>query len=95
MVYGRGVYFARDFSYSASNTYAVPDANGEKYVYLTRVLTGEFTVGNQSYIVPPKKPVAAGGTTSYDSVVDNVAAPCIFVIFNDTQAYPEYLITFR
>lgn len=29
----------------------------------------------------------------YDSVTDDITKPSMFVIFNDTQAYPEYLIT--
>ena len=29
----------------------------------------------------------------YDSVTDNLTKPSMFVIFNDTQAFPEYLIT--
>ena len=28
--YGNGVYFATSASYSASNTYSVPDSNGNK-----------------------------------------------------------------
>ena len=31
---------------------------------------------------------------TYDSVVDNVADPNIYVIFLDYKCYPEYLITF-
>lgn len=93
VVYGRGVYFAQGFQYSGSNTYAVPDINGHKHVYQTRVLTGDFVVGNQTYIVPPPKP--GSSAVRYDSVVDNPAAPSIFVIFSDTQAYPEYLIIFK
>ena len=80
-------------TYSAANTYAVPDANGNKHVYLSRVLTGDFTVGNQTLIVPPAK--VTGTQTRYDSVVDNQVAPAVFVIFNDTQAYPEYLVIFK
>lgn len=95
VVYGRGVYFAVQFSLSASNTYAVPDASGNKHVYLSRVLTGEFTSGNQTYVVPPLKPGTTGASNRYDSVVDNPAAPGVFVIFSDTQAYPEYLIIFK
>jgi len=30
----------------------------------------------------------------YDCAVDDLKNPMEFVIFNDSQAYPEYLITF-
>lgn len=93
IVYGRGVYFAKDFFYSAHNTYSPPDANGYKHVYQCKVLTGEYAVGSQSMIVPPSKP---GSTIiKYDSTVDTATNPRVFVIFYDTQAYPEYLIYFR
>uniref|UniRef100_A0A8C4S0Q8 Poly [ADP-ribose] polymerase n=1 Tax=Erpetoichthys calabaricus TaxID=27687 RepID=A0A8C4S0Q8_ERPCA len=87
-VYGKGTYFAVDASYSAHNTYSVPNLQGNKHMYLSRVLTGVFTVGNASFIVPPSKN-AANPTDLYDSVVDNVQNPKVFVIFNDVQAYPE------
>ena len=38
-------------------------------------------------IVPPTKT----GNIKYDSVVDKVANPSIFVMFYDNQYYPEYL----
>ncbi|XP_043101598.1 protein mono-ADP-ribosyltransferase PARP15 [Puntigrus tetrazona] len=31
----------------------------------------------------------------YDSVVDNMQNPTMFVVFHDCQAYPDYLITFK
>uniref|UniRef100_A0A4W5P1N3 Poly [ADP-ribose] polymerase n=1 Tax=Hucho hucho TaxID=62062 RepID=A0A4W5P1N3_9TELE len=92
-MYGNGTYFAVSASYSASNTYSRPDPQGQKYIYLCRVLTGDFTTGRQGMIVPPAK-----NTTSaqlYDSVTDNLSGPSMFIVFNDIQAYPEYLITFR
>lgn len=92
-MYGNGTYFAVSATYSASNTYSRPDPQGQKYIFLCRVLTGEFTTGRQGMIVPPAK-----NTTSaqlYDSVTDNLSRPSMFVVFNDIQAYPEYLITFR
>ena len=92
MVYGNGVYFAKDASYSARPTYSPPDANGHKYIYLARVLSGEFTTGNSSMIVPPYKDPARH--IFYDSVVDNIKNPQIFVIFHDALVYPEYLIVF-
>uniref|UniRef100_A0A8C8SNN8 Poly [ADP-ribose] polymerase n=1 Tax=Pelusios castaneus TaxID=367368 RepID=A0A8C8SNN8_9SAUR len=91
---GNGTYFAVQASYSAQDTYSRPDLNGRKYMYLARVLTGEYCAGSGGLITPPPKSVA-DPTDLYDSVTDNMAHPSMFVIFNDIQAYPEYLITFR
>lgn len=44
-------------------------------------------------IVPPAK--ASNSVEMYDSVVDNMATPNMFIIFHDDHAYPEYLITFK
>ena len=91
--YGRGVYFARDASYSSSARYAAPDVNGHQHMYLARVLTGEYTTGQGAFLVPPPKD-PQNPAVLYDSVVDNVQSPGIFVIFYDPQAYPEYHIEF-
>ncbi|KAM4731160.1 LOW QUALITY PROTEIN: poly(ADP-ribose) polymerase family member 14-related sequence 1 [Anableps anableps] len=91
--YGKGAYFAVNASYSAVDTYSKPNQNGEKFMYLCRVLTGDHTQGHQNMIAPPSK----GGSNvyMYDSVVDNMTTPSMFIVFHDTQAYPEYLITFK
>ncbi|XP_042351029.1 poly(ADP-ribose) polymerase family member 14-related sequence 1 [Plectropomus leopardus] len=91
--YGNGTYFAVNASYSAQDTYSKPNQNGEKFMYLCRVLTGDFTTGQQNMITPPAKgPVSI---QKYDSVVDNLAKPTMYIIFHDSQACPEYLITFK
>lgn len=87
------MYFARDASYSARGNYSPPDANGHKYMYVALVLTGEFAVGNSGMIEPPDNPNHPN--TKYDSVVDNIQNPQIFVVFHDAVVYPEYLITFN
>ncbi|XP_026962222.1 protein mono-ADP-ribosyltransferase PARP14 isoform X1 [Sagmatias obliquidens] len=92
--YGKGTYFAVSAHYSASDTYSRPDANGKKRMYYVRVLTGSYTVGNKSLIVPPLRD-PQNPTDSYDTVTDCVQNPNLFVVFYDYQAYPEYLITFR
>ncbi|CAI5656800.1 unnamed protein product [Oreochromis niloticus] len=92
-LYGNGTYFAVNASYSANDTYSKPNQNGEKFMYVCRVLTGDFTLGQQDMIVPPAKGPAS--TDLYDSVVDNLTNPTMFVVFHDAQAYPEYLITFK
>ena len=90
-VYGQGIYFARDASYSVN--YAPANWQGMKRIYLVRVLTGEFTSGSNAMIVaPPKDP--NDPTVPFDSVVDNTSSPSIFVVFYDADAYPEYLITY-
>ena len=92
-VYGIGVYFAKDALYSARSNYSPPDGNGHRYMYLTRVLVGEYTVGRQGLLTPPAKN-PNDPTDIYDSVVDQTPNPAIFVVFYDWQCYPEYLITF-
>ncbi|XP_024120298.1 protein mono-ADP-ribosyltransferase PARP14 [Oryzias melastigma] len=90
-VYGNGSYFAVNPAYSAKS-YAKPDNQGLKRMYQARVLVGDFTQGSSGLIVPPPK--SGQSTDLYDSVTDNKNPPSMFVVFNDIQAYPEYLITF-
>uniref|UniRef100_A0A6P5K8A3 Poly [ADP-ribose] polymerase n=1 Tax=Phascolarctos cinereus TaxID=38626 RepID=A0A6P5K8A3_PHACI len=92
--WGKGTYFAVDALYSADNTYSKPDIKGKKHMYYVRVLTGDYTLGNPSLIVPPPK-ITQDANVLYDSVTNNMRNPTLFVIFYDNQAYPEYLITFR
>ena len=87
--YGKGVYFARDASKSLP--YADP-AGGPRYMYLARVLVGRYCQGGREMKAPP--PINSTGSL-YDSTVDKPVDPEIFVIFHDTQCYPEYLITFK
>ncbi|RXN29689.1 poly [ADP-ribose] polymerase 14-like protein [Labeo rohita] len=91
-MYGNGSYFAVDPSYSAQG-YSKPDTKGHKRMYLVRVLVGDFTQGKPGLPVPPAK--SSNSADLYNSVTDNMTKPTMFVIFNDVQAYPEYLITFQ
>ncbi|KAM3917236.1 LOW QUALITY PROTEIN: protein mono-ADP-ribosyltransferase PARP14-like [Leptodactylus fuscus] len=91
-MYGNGTYFAVDASYSARG-YSPPDTSGHKHLYLARVLTGVFCVGQPRMVAPPPKNTS-NTTELYDSVTDNPNNPSMFIIFNDIQAYPEYHITF-
>ena len=84
------MYFARDASYSVG--YAGGGA-GSRYMYLARVLVGQYCVGNSAMIVPPPKNPSRPEIL-YDSVVNHTSNPSIFVVFYDSQCYPEYLITF-
>ena len=91
--YGRGVYFARDASYSSHETYSVPDANGVQHMFLCRVAVGDWCKGVNEQLTPDAKP--HNHLELFDSTVDNVFNPSVFVIYHDAQAYPEYLVSFK
>jgi len=90
--YGKGVYFARDASYSSSPTYSRPDARGLQRMFMCRVVVGDWCSGRPDVLTPDTKP---GTLELFDTTVDCVKNPSIFVAYHDAQAYPEYLISFN
>ncbi|XP_031418286.1 protein mono-ADP-ribosyltransferase PARP11 [Clupea harengus] len=107
-VYGKGSYFARDAKYSSkycnssSQTHklsllphglsAAPPSH-HKCMFLARVLVGEYAMGSNSFVRPPSKDDTL--TNVFDSCVDDLQHPKIFVVFDSNQTYPEYLIEFE
>ncbi|XP_044309240.1 protein mono-ADP-ribosyltransferase PARP10 [Varanus komodoensis] len=92
--YGCGVYFATRSFLSVHEQYSPCSSDGSKFVFVARTLVGDYTRGSPGMRAPPLR----DGDTAprrYDSTVDNPDHPSIFVIFNDTQAYPQYLLTCR
>ncbi|XP_039625416.1 protein mono-ADP-ribosyltransferase PARP12-like isoform X1 [Polypterus senegalus] len=87
--YGKGSYFARDASYSHSYSNA---RCSENILFVARVLVGKFIKGSSSYNRPPSKD--GSNMNFYDSCVDNVDNPSIFVIFDRCQIYPSYVIEY-
>ncbi|KAG9472240.1 hypothetical protein GDO78_020587 [Eleutherodactylus coqui] len=90
-VYGQGSYFARDASYS--HDYCTPTPSGARMMFVARVLVGDFVVGNYKMKRPPQRP--GSSTQYYDSCVDDVSSPSIFVVFEKHQIYPEYLLEYE
>ena len=90
--FGKGVYFARDASYSTYPLYCAPDAKDIQTVFLVRVVVGEYCKGYKHAVTPDVRNAAKNQL--YDSTVDSVNAPSIFVTYHDAQAYPEYCIKF-
>lgn len=91
--YGDGVYFATSAEYAARQVYAEANTLGRRHVFLCRVLVGQFVLGQKGMRVLPK--ISTSSRRFYNSAVDDQADPTMFVIFNDTQAYPKYLIVFK
>ncbi|KAM4549547.1 protein mono-ADP-ribosyltransferase PARP10 [Fundulus diaphanus] len=91
-VYGQGVYFAVNSALSVQDQYSPPNPDGYKFIFVSKVLTGDFTKGCHSMKTAPLKETG-DIPLRYESVTDDITKPSMFVIFNDTQAFPEYLIT--
>ena len=92
-MYGKGVYFARDASYSSSRTYSPPNSAGHKHVLACRVVVGEFCRGRMDARTPDLRD--ATKNILFDSTVDDTTSPSLYVTYHDAQAYPEYLIVFK
>ncbi|XP_018424918.1 PREDICTED: poly [ADP-ribose] polymerase 12-like [Nanorana parkeri] len=90
-VYGQGSYFARDASYSHNYT-SKNNSVVARTMFVARVLVGDFVVGDSSMRRPPLK---RNGTQIYDSCVDNIRDPSIFVVFEKLQIYPEYILEYE
>ncbi|NXH12567.1 PAR12 polymerase, partial [Bucco capensis] len=88
--YGKGSYFARDASYSHAYSQSAVKTN---IMFVARVLVGDYVRGNAAYVRPPPKSV--DGLRFYDSCVDNMFNPSIFVVFEKHQIYPEYIIEYK
>jgi hypothetical protein len=100
--YGKGVYFARDASYShkytnlgnigaVANAYA--SSKKQANLFMCKVLIGYSAVGN-SLMECRNLPKSEEGSP-VDSTINEIKDPIIFVIYHDAQAYPQYLITYE
>lgn len=91
-LYGQGSYFAvhsKIMSYSTRSTYLPTNI---RFMFRAKVLVGQFTEGHPSFRRPPKIPEHEHKL--YDSCVDQVHDPKLFVVFDRNQCYPDYLIMY-
>ncbi|XP_046891399.1 protein mono-ADP-ribosyltransferase TIPARP [Hypomesus transpacificus] len=92
-MFGQGSYFARKAVYS--HNFSKRSPKGVHCMFLAKVLTGRFTVGNPSMRRPPPLSPRDPSSDLYDSCVDNWVDPQIYVIFNDDQSYPYFIIQYE
>lgn len=84
------MYFSTTASYSSSDRYAVKDPQDCKRMFLTEVITGSSCLGEKDMKHLPQ----VKGTT-FNSAVNDLSKPSIFVVFRDASAYPLYLLTYK
>ncbi|XP_056905349.1 protein mono-ADP-ribosyltransferase TIPARP [Takifugu flavidus] len=92
-MFGQGSYFARKAVYS--HNFSKRSPKGVHCMFLAKVLTGRFTVGNPSMRRPPPINPRDPSSDLFDSCVDNWVDPQIYVIFNDDQSYPYFIIHYE
>ena len=88
-VYGCGIYFARESKYSHRFVSDYTPSQGYE-MFLSFVLVGEYEQGSAKKKFTGIKPDG----NQYDSTVDNMINPQVFVVYNDYQAIPRYIINY-
>ena len=91
--YGKGSYFACSAYYSHHYTANQETPRSYKHMFLARVLVGSYTNGDSSLTRPPPKD-PRNPNILFDSCCDNMSNPSLFVVFENGQSYPEFLITY-
>ena len=102
-MWGQANYFAVNASYS--NSYAYCLKNGQKQMFLAKVLTGasQTCQSNRSLRMPPERPSYATAASSdvqlsqirYDTVNGTTGGSTVYMTYDNLKAYPAYLITYE
>lgn len=92
--HGFGSYFATSASFS--NGYcATVHRDDVRQMFLAKVLVGKVSVGKHNLRRPPPITSNRSQCRLYDTCVDNVDKPTMFVVFDSCQCYPYYLIKYK
>ncbi|KAF0984709.1 hypothetical protein FDP41_000608 [Naegleria fowleri] len=97
-MWGQGIYFAKKASYS--NGYGFTNENNTKKMFLADVLLGDYIEirSDNSLRLPPEKPgisTSVFATVRYDSVKGFTGDSDVYIVYQNSKAYPSYLITYR
>ncbi|OCT90700.1 protein mono-ADP-ribosyltransferase TIPARP [Xenopus laevis] len=91
--YGQGSYFSTNASYS--HKYSDPNSSGQHFMFLAKVLVGRPALGKKSLRRPPPLFPKDPASPLYDSCVSRNNNPDIFVLFDNDQSYPYFLIKYQ
>jgi len=90
-VWGTGTYFARDAEYCCDGGFAMPWPDGTRRLLLCLLATGMPCLGDPAFqgTLPIRQ-----GTQRYNSAVDSLSNPEVYITHSLGAAYPAYVITF-
>lgn len=92
-LYGVGIYFAVNATYS-DHGYVLQNPDKSKEMFLCRVTCGKHVPGKSDLRRPPPKDATVPNGELYDSVTDSQTVHVMHVVFNNAQAYPEYIVRY-
>ncbi|XP_075062542.1 protein mono-ADP-ribosyltransferase TIPARP-like [Mixophyes fleayi] len=92
-VYGKGCYFATDASYA--HRYSPATSDGYHFMFLAKVLVGRPSLGKSSFVRPPSINPEDPASLLYDSCVNKTENPDIFIVFDNDQFYPYFIIRYQ
>jgi hypothetical protein len=90
-MYGVGIYFAVNAQYS-DNGYVLQNKDKSREMFLCRVTCGSHANGAGSMRRPPPRDSSKPNGQLYDSVTNTGSPTIMHIVFNNTQAYPEYVL---
>ncbi|CAD5114819.1 DgyrCDS3859 [Dimorphilus gyrociliatus] len=90
--FGMGTYFARHVSYALNDRLSRRGSNNYKKLIMCRIVQGSSCLGEPHLKSPLINPMSFP-LSRYETVVDNLENPEIYVVFNDFGALPEYVLT--
>merc|ERR1711976_86715 len=90
-LWGSGTYFARDAKYVADGSFCKRGPNGTRQMLACLAMTGMPCLGDpqQKGVLPIRQ-----GVHRYNSTVDSLSNPEIFIVQHPSAVYPAYVITF-
>ncbi|CAL4075069.1 unnamed protein product, partial [Meganyctiphanes norvegica] len=88
--FGKGAYFTPNPKLALS--YAPPDNDGKRYLIISSIIVGSMTVGCSGMEKPP---INSATNLPYDTSVNNLKSPTIYVKYNKQEYCPEYVITMK
>ncbi|XP_046562313.1 uncharacterized protein LOC124271257 isoform X5 [Haliotis rubra] len=106
--FGQGSYFAVEAHYSHNyvqtvlhgqhlhfhNSRNIPFYHGHYLLLIARVVCGRYTVGSTTMRRPPVDTNDAK-QRPFNSTVNSMTHPSIYVTFDSAQSYPEYILEYR
>ena len=96
-MWGKANYFAVNSSYSDEKyAYKIPNSC-LKQIFISKVLIGDSVtvMPNNSSLIKPPAYQKNGKHIQYDSVNGETMGSVVYMIYENSRAYPEYLVTYE